>query len=193
MQNTSGIRLVMLALFVTAFYSVAFAQLEPMRERGPHTLYGDIKVEAEPGSDSQTPLSLEVQLYIINGTLIGRTTVTVPGRYRFMDLSNGEYDVVVLSENKEVARVRVRVQAVYKNDFRQDIVLYAKTDRRLTKAATVSASDVYERTGANKSLFEKARKAVDERNMTRLWTCSVEWLPQIRKTSRPGRSSVQFN
>ena len=164
MQNISALyRLVMLLLFATAFCSVASAQLEPMRERGPHTLYGDIKIEAEPGTDSQTPLSLEVQLYIINGTLIGRTTVTVPGRYRFMDLSNGEYDVVVLSENKEVARVRVRVQAVYKNDFRQDIVLYAKTDRRLTKAATVSASDVYERTGANKSLFEKAQKAVDEK------------------------------
>jgi len=161
MQNRC--RLVMLALCVVAFCSVAFAQLEPMRERGPHTLYGDIKVETEPGSDSQTPLSLEVQLYMSTGTLIGRTTVTVPGRYRFMDLSNGEYDVVVLSENKEVARMRVRVQAVYKNDFRQDITLEAHTDHRSTKPATVSASDVYERTGANKSLFGKAQKAVDEK------------------------------
>jgi tetratricopeptide (TPR) repeat protein len=153
----------MLVFLVTAFCSVVSAQLEPMRERGPHTLYGDIKVETEPGSDSQKPLSLEVQLYIINGTLVGRTTVTIPGRYRFMDLPNGEYDVVVLSENKEVARMRVRVQAVYKNDFRQDITLEAHIDHPVTKAATISASDVYERTGANKSLFGKAQKAVDEK------------------------------
>ena len=156
-------RLVMTLLLVHAFCGIAAAQLEAIRERGPHTLYGDIRVEAEKGSETPKPLSLEVQLYIINGTLIGRTTVTVPGRYRFMDLPNGEYDVVVMSDNTEAARIRVRVQAVYKNDFRQDIILEARSDHRLNKAATVSASDVYERTSPNKSLFEKAQKAVDEK------------------------------
>jgi len=163
-QRVSTLRqFVMSILLVLTFCSVVAAQLEAIRDRGPHTLYGDIKVEAEKGDETVKPLSLEVQLYIINGTLIARSTVTVPGRYRFMDLSNGEYDVVVMSENTEVARVRVRVQAVYKNDFRQDITLEARTDHRSNKAATVSATDVYERTGPNKSLFEKSQKAVDEK------------------------------
>lgn len=157
-------RLVMMVLFVPAIWSTASAQIEPIRERGIHTLYGDIKVESEPGNEPVKPLSLEVQLYIINGTLIGRQTISANGRYRFMELRNGEYDVVVLSENIEVARVRVRVEAVYKNDFRQDITLEARTDRRATRATTVSASDLYERTAANKSLFEKAQRAVDEKN-----------------------------
>lgn len=148
---------------VLAFCSTVAAQLEPMRERGQHTLYGDIKVETEPGNESAKPLSLEIQLYIINGTMVGRQTVGANGRYRFMDLRNGEYDVVVLSENLEVARVRVRVESVYKNDFRQDITLEARANRSETRAATVSASDVYERTSANKSLFGKAQKAVDEK------------------------------
>jgi tetratricopeptide (TPR) repeat protein len=142
---------------------VASAQLEAIRERGPHTLYGDIRVETEPGDDSAKPLSLEIQLYIINGTLIGRQNVAANGRYRFMDLANGEYDVVVMSENLEVARVRVRVQSVYKTDFRQDITLEARTNHKANKPATISASDVYERTSANKSLFAKAQKAVDEK------------------------------
>jgi tetratricopeptide (TPR) repeat protein len=143
---------------------VVAQRMDATRERGPHTLYGDIKIETEPGKESQKPLSLEIQLYIINGTLIDRTTVTSNGRYRFMDLANGEYDVVVLSENVEVARIRVRVQAVYKNDFRQDIILEAKSKEAATnKAVTVSAADVYERTSANKSLFGKAQKAVDEK------------------------------
>ena len=154
-------KFLMTALLVLAFSSVAAAQLEPLRERGVHTLYGDVKVEAEPGAESSKPLSLEVQLYIINGTLVGTQTVTANGRYRFMELRNGEYDIVVLSENSEVARVRVRVDAVYKNDFRQDIVLAARADHRTSRAATISASDVYERTGGNKSLFEKSQKAVD--------------------------------
>jgi tetratricopeptide (TPR) repeat protein len=152
-------------VLVLAFCSVAIAQRnDAMRERGPHTLYGDVKVETEPGSESAKPLSLEIQLYIINGTLIDRTTVSAGGRYRFMDLANGEYDVVVMQENNEVARIRVRVQAVYKNDFRQDIILEAKTKAAApAKAATVSAADVYERTSANKSLFGKAQKAADEK------------------------------
>jgi tetratricopeptide (TPR) repeat protein len=156
-------RLFMLVLLVPAFCSVVFAQLGAIRDRGPHTLYGDIKVETEPGSESQKPLSLEVQLYIINGTLVGRETVSANGRYRFMDLANGEYDVVVMSENLEVARVRVRVQSVYKTDFRQDITLQARVNHTETRAATISAADVYERTGANKSLFEKGQKAADEK------------------------------
>jgi tetratricopeptide (TPR) repeat protein len=159
MRNSSAdIRLFVIAFLVLAICSVATAQIDPLRERGVHTLYGDIKVEGE-----SKPLSLEVQLYIINGTLIGQQTVSANGRYRFMDLRNGEYDVVVLSENTEVARVRVRVDAVYKNDFRQDITLASRTDRRINKAAAVSVSEVYERTPANKTLFEKAQKAMDEK------------------------------
>ena len=159
MRNKS----VMIVLLVAAFCTTAAAQIEALRERGPHTLYGDIKVETEPGSESQKPLTLEIQLYIINGTLVGRQTVSTNGRYRFMDLPNGEYDVVVMQENTEVARMRVRVQAVYKNDFRQDIILAARTNHPTNKAATISATDVYERTSANKSLFGKAQKAVDEK------------------------------
>lgn len=163
--NASGVstlyRLVVIAVLVTALCSVAAAQIEPIRDRGVHTLYGDIKVDAD--QESSKPLSLEIQLYIINGPLIGRQTVTANGRYRFLDLRNGEYDLVVLSENNEVARVRVRVESVYKNDFRQDIALGARTDRPVNKAGTVSVAEVYERTPAHKTLFEKAQKAIDEK------------------------------
>ena len=160
----NNLRNLWIVILVLAFCSTVAAQLEPMRERGQHTLYGDIKVETEPGNESAKPLSLEIQLYIINGTMVGRQTVGSNGRYRFMDLRNGEYDVVVLSENLEVARVRVRVESVYKNDFRQDITLEARVNRsESSKPATVSAADVYERTSPNKSLFVKAQKAVDEK------------------------------
>ncbi len=155
------LRSLWIVFFVLAFCSTAAAQVDPIRERGVHTLYGDIKVETDPGDESAKPLSLEIQLYIINGTLIGRQNVAANGRYRFMDLRNGEYDLVVMSENVEVTRVRVRVESVYKNDFRQDITLEARSNRSANRATTVSASDLYERTGANKSLFEKAQKAVD--------------------------------
>jgi hypothetical protein len=57
-QRVSALsRLVMTVLLVLAFCSLAAAQLEPIRERGVHTLYGDIKVEAEPGTESQSRLA----------------------------------------------------------------------------------------------------------------------------------------
>lgn len=155
-------RLTITLLLLPSFCTVASAQFEA-RGRGPHTLFGDIRVETEPGDESAKPLSLEIQLYSINGTLLGRQTVSANGRYRFMELANGEYDVVVMSENLEVTRLRVRVQSVYKTDFRQDITLEARTNHTSNKPATISAADVYERPSANKSLFAKAQKAVDEK------------------------------
>src|SRR4051812_42971905 len=88
----------LLALLAAQVMSAAaLAQgLEPIRERGQHTLYGDIKVEGEETAASTKPLSFEVLLYIINGTPVDRQTVTSNGRYRFMDVRNGDYDVVVL-------------------------------------------------------------------------------------------------
>src|SRR5919205_836465 len=118
-QRSALRRLAMVVLLGAAFCSVAVAQIEAIRERGPHTLYGDVKVEAEPSTESAKPLSLEVQLYIINGTLIGRQTVTVPGRYHFMDLPNAEYDVVVMNENTydEALDLLTRLVAADAKDF----------------------------------------------------------------------------
>src|SRR5258705_9537421 len=58
-------RLAMTVGLVPAFCTVAAAQIEGIRERGPHKMYGDIRVEAESGKESGKPLSPEVQLFII--------------------------------------------------------------------------------------------------------------------------------
>ncbi|HEX8117817.1 MAG TPA: tetratricopeptide repeat protein, partial [Pyrinomonadaceae bacterium] len=168
MRNLIAHRLLLTALLAllsaAAPTTAARAQRnDSLHERGEHTLYGDIKVEGAEADASKKPLSFEVLLYIINGTPIDRQTVTGNGRYRFMNLRDGEYDLVVLSENAEVARVRVRVQSVYKNDFRQDITLGLRADGKPARSQTVSAADFYKRTPDNKSLFEKSQKAMDEK------------------------------
>ena len=98
--------------------------------------------------------------------MLGRQTVTNNSRYRFLDVANGRYDVVVEVEGSEVARVRVLVQSAYKTDFRQDIHLEWQANapqRQRAKPQTVSASDFYERAGRNKSLFERAQRLLDKR------------------------------
>ncbi len=131
-----------------------------------HTLFGDFKVDESKVSGSK-PLAFDVILYAEGGIVIARQTIPNNGRYRFMNLPNGQYDLVVEVENIEVARVRAYVSSPFKNDFRQDIVMEWRPDavgKRGGKAGTVSASDFYKRTSANKTLFEKADEAIQKKS-----------------------------
>ena len=130
-----------------------------------HTLFGDLKVD-ETKVDGVVPLSFEVVLYTEGGVLLGRQTVVNNSRYRFLNLQDGRYDVVVEMEGSEVARVRVFVKSAYKTDFRQDIHLEWRADvsrRQRARPQTISATDFYDRAGRNKSLFERAQRLLDKR------------------------------
>ena len=132
---------------------------------GGHTLFGDLKVD-DTKVEGVVPLSFDVVLYTEGGTLLGRETVTNNSRYRFLNLADGRYDVVVEVEGSEVARVRVWVKSAYKTDFRQDLHLEwraSMSQRQRAKVLTVSAADFYDRTGRNKSLFERAQRLLDKR------------------------------
>ena len=141
--------------------------LHPLMAQGQsgHTLFGDLKVD-ESKVNGVMPLSFEILLYTEGGTLIGRQTVTNNSRYRFLNLQDGRYDVVVEVEGSEVARVRVFVASAYKTDFRQDIHLEwneGVPQRQRARPQTISAADFYDRAGRNKSLFEKAQRLLDNR------------------------------
>jgi Tfp pilus assembly protein PilF len=132
-------------------------------QAGGHTLFGDLKVD-ETNVEEVVPLSFDIMLYTESGTLLGRQPVTNNSRYRFLDVANGRYDVVVEVEGLEVARVRVLVQSAYKTDFRQDIHLEWRAgapQRQRSRPQTVSATDFYDRPGRNKSLFERAQRLLD--------------------------------
>jgi len=152
-----------LALLVSSLLIIHAVMVQA--QAGGHTLFGDLKVD-ESKVDGVVPLSFEVLLYTEGGTLFGRQTVTNNSRYRFLNLQDGRYDVVVEVEGSEVARVRVLVQAAYKTDFRQDIHLEWKegvSQRQRARAQTISATDFYNRSGRNKLLFERAQRLLDKR------------------------------
>lgn len=133
-------------------------------QAGGHTLFGDIKVN-ETNVEGVVPLSFDIVLYTEGGTLLGRQTVTNNSRYRFLNVANGRYDVVVEVEGTEVARIRVFVQSAFKTDFRQDIHLEWRANeynRRRARSQTISAADFYDRSSRTKSLFEKAQRLLDD-------------------------------
>jgi len=62
---------------------------------GGHTLYGDLKVD-ESKITGLKPMSFEVVLFSRNGSVLGRQTVPKNGRFRFENLSNGTFFIIVM-------------------------------------------------------------------------------------------------
>jgi tetratricopeptide (TPR) repeat protein len=130
-----------------------------------HTLFGDVKVD-EGEQDSLKPLSLDLILYNLAGLIISRQKVSTNGRYRFLGLRPGEYDLVIEIENAEVARIRVMLGGGAPTDYRQDLEFEWKPGFKgnLTeKKQTISGADFYKRLPANQSLFEKGQAAFDKK------------------------------
>lgn len=120
-----------------------------------HTLYGDLKVD-DGDTNQNKPLSYSILLYAQDGRVLARQTVTNHGRYRFNDVPDGEYNIVVELENNEVARLRVTVASPLKTDFRHDIRLEWRSDfvgKRRKDAP-------YKRQPESAALFTKAGEAL---------------------------------
>src|SRR5262245_12877170 len=118
-------------------------------QTGGHVLFGDIKVDESKATGSAMA-TFQVMLYSESGSLLMRQTVSSNGRYRFLDLRNGRYDLVVEFENREIARVTVTIQSPFKTDFRQDIELQWSISPNNSKPSVISAADYYERSATNK-------------------------------------------
>src|SRR6185503_546875 len=89
---------------------------------GGHVLYGDFKVD-EDQTGEMKPMTFQIILYSITGNIFSRQTISSNGRYRFLDVPNGEYDIVVEVENNEVTRVHILLAEPFKTDIRRDINL----------------------------------------------------------------------
>ena len=143
--------------FASFFIITVFAATVAAQTSG-HVLFGDIKVDERQASGSAIA-TFQVLLYSESGNLLMRQTVPSNGRYRFLGLRNGRYEVAVEFDNKEIARVLVSVNSPFTTDFRQDIELQWKGLSSAINKGVISAAEFYERSAANKSLLRQAREA----------------------------------
>ena len=143
---------------------LSFLLMLSLSQGGGHILYGDMNVD-ESKATGVTRLSYDVILYNLSRRIVARQTVTSNGRYRFNDLPSGIYDLVVESENTEVARIRVELVSPLPTDLRQDINLELRptSGGSSTKPASISAEDYYQRSPPNQKLFERAQAATDKK------------------------------
>lgn len=148
---------VILGLFVT---SSIHAQRGGSRDvRGNQSLFGDVRVDGDQAG-SKTPLSLDVSLYLEFGTLVARQTIPSNGRYRFNNLTNNKYYVVVELENQEIARFNIDLTSRLLGDVRQDLQFRMQELTNAKAANVVSTASVYARPAKTAPIFNKATDAV---------------------------------
>ncbi len=158
-MKTSLALLILAASFALATGQVTDRRTQLGNPQGEHTLFGDFEVD-ESKAASTKPLLYEVVLYNLGGTPVARQFVSSKGRYRFLNLFNGQYELAVLLENEEIARTRVEIMAPFKNDFRQDLSI-AWQPTGAAKPSSLNAADQYQRSAATQKLFSKAKAATD--------------------------------
>lgn len=169
MRDRHGLCLAFLiSVLVLSNAGISKAQLRsgapsaPVSRTGGFSIYGDLELSG-PDAGNRL-LTFDVLLCLRTGAVVERQRVGGKGRYRFNNVSLGDYDIVVEFESTEVSRTRVRLTGI-SADFRQDIALELRSSSPAKpKPATISAEDAYDRRGANKDRFEKAQEAFDKKD-----------------------------
>ncbi|HEU4769099.1 MAG TPA: tetratricopeptide repeat protein [Pyrinomonadaceae bacterium] len=162
-------RRAILFLFVALLSMPVFAQTRGPDRRtqlgmggGAYTLFGDLLVD-EGKTPGAKPLVYEVILNNIGGTPAARQYVNAGGRYQFINLAAGQYELLVLLDHEEVARTRVEILAGPAQErVRQDLTLAWKAGS-MPKPGSISAADFYKRSANNEKLFVKAKEATDQK------------------------------
>jgi len=132
-------------------------------------LFGEVTIRIKGTGERTTPLQATLILFSPSGKELARPTgpererrkVTNGGTYRFDNLTPGEYELVVEIDQHEVSRTRIFLSSLHAPyGLQQDILVDWQPPGSSTKAATVSAAEVHDRSAANKRLFKKAEDAV---------------------------------
>jgi tetratricopeptide (TPR) repeat protein len=155
---------------VLALFSIqAFGQRDlPRKEQlgiggGSYILFGDLIVD-DGQSSAMKPLTYEVILNALGGIPGPRQYVNSGGRYQFMNLAPGTYELLVMVEHQEIARTRVEILAGPTQErIRQNLNVVWHPGTTVTKAASVSPGDFYKRSDSNEKLFIKAKEATDQK------------------------------
>ncbi|HEX8176589.1 MAG TPA: tetratricopeptide repeat protein [Pyrinomonadaceae bacterium] len=164
LANGRAVRSACLLSALALLFTLLSATQARAQDIGSYSIWGDVKID-DSKADTTGPSTLTIILYDQRGVVAGRQVVPSRGRYRFNNLPLGEYELVVETDMGEITRVRIAVFGATGTDFRQDFEFEWKSKVTEPKSITgiISAADVYERSSANKSLFQKAQQAAEKK------------------------------
>lgn len=134
---------------------------QPVVAQSNYAIWGEVKITGG-GTDREAPTGATIVLHKVGTGEVGRQTVSSGGRYRFTNLNEGDYDIAVEAEGREMTRVRLQIlhgSLAPFYGFRQDFEFAWKSGSSTPNPKTISA-DAYNRSAANQALFSKAQEAV---------------------------------
>lgn len=145
-------------------------------QRG-RTLFGDVRITGE--DNNLVPKEVTIILRKVSDGELSRQTISSRGRYRFNNLVEGEYELVIEADAKEVGRmgpIFMRDRDLSNSPYGYQYDLDFKWQPAATPpTAVISAADVYERPAATKALFQKAEEAVAKKKFDQ----GVDLLKQV--------------
>src|SRR6185369_12979120 len=96
--------LFLLMLLFVSIWCECLAQrgIPTSRSGSGFTLFGDVEISGADSKDAK-PVTFDLLLYTRSGALLDRQRVGSKGRYRFLNVPAGDYELVFELENSEVA------------------------------------------------------------------------------------------
>ena len=154
-------------VFLAEFGTTSFAQrTSPTSSKSGFIVYGDVKVDLSRATDAQQPSVLDVLLYTKGNQLFARQRIGPNGRYRFYDVFDGDYYIVIEVENQEVSRVSVFISPTSPTEIKQDIELELRPigAQKHRGIGVVSAADIYDRSAQTDRSIKDLEKEIDSKN-----------------------------
>jgi tetratricopeptide (TPR) repeat protein len=150
--------------------------------QGGRTLFGDVRITGE--DNNLVPKEVTLILRRAPDGEVGRQTISSRGRYRFTNLAEGEYEIVIEVDGKEIGRngpIFMRSRDLSNSPYGFQIDL----DFRWKAAApppggVISAADLYERPAGTKMIFQKAEDAVSKKKYDQ----AADLLKQVLETDK---------
>jgi len=146
------------------------------------SLFGDVRITGE--DNNLVPKEVTIILRKVPDGEVSRQTVSSRGRYRFNNLTEGEYELVIEADGKEVGRM----SPIYMRDrdlsnspygFQYDLEFKWRPAAQ-PAPAVISAADVYERPATTRALFQKAEEAVAKKKFDQ----AIDLLKQVVATDQ---------
>ncbi len=158
------------------------ALVQPIAAQGGRTLFGDVRITGE--DNNLVPKDVTIILRKVPDGELSRQTVSSRGRYRFNNLAEGEYELIIEADGKEVGRMspifmRARDLSNSPYGFQYDLDFKWKAAAQPV-GGVISAADVYERPAATRSLFQKAEDAVAKKKLDQ----GADLLKQVVETDQ---------
>ena len=123
---------IMLVLEGVTFAQARNSSMPGAGTRRAFTLYGDLKVDESQAGDANTNVIFDVILYTRGSEVFQRQRVGNNGRYRFVNVFNGDYYLAVELDSVELVRMPVLISENAVEQIKQDLEFRWKGAARAT-------------------------------------------------------------